>query len=180
MLSNVIIRDETPGDVEAIGQITVAAFATLAVSQHTEHFIIAALRRAQALSVSLVAESAGAVIGHIAFSPVVMSDGCSDWYGMGPLSVAPGRQRAGVGTALVQAGLARLRRLSAAGCCLVGHPEYYTRFGFRPAPGLSVDGVPDEFFFVLSFGAACPQGHASFHPAFFADGSSAEEGASVP
>ena len=180
MQPDIFIRDETPGDFEAIGQITVAAFATLAVSQHTEQFIIAALRRAQALSVSLVAESAGEVIGHIAFSPVVLSDGSPGWYGMGPLSVVPGRQRAGVGTALVQAGLERLRRLSAAGCCLVGHPEYYRRFGFRPVPGLSVEGVPDEFFFALSFGTPCPQGRASFHPAFFVDGASAEEGAPVP
>ncbi|SDG62142.1 GNAT family N-acetyltransferase [Propionivibrio dicarboxylicus] len=175
MLSNIIIRDEAPADIEAIGQITVAAFATLSVSRHTEQFIIAALRRARALSVSLVAESAGELIGHIAFSPVVLSDGSAGWYGMGPLSVVPSRQRAGVGTALVQAGLARLSGLSAAGCCLVGHPAYYTRFGFRPVPGLSVDGVPDEFFFALSFGAACPQGRVAFHPAFFADGSSAED-----
>lgn len=146
--------------------MTVAAFRTLAVSNHTEQFIITALRAAQALAVSLVAERGGRVVGHIAFSPVSVSDGSTGWYGLGPLSVAPECQRQGIGTALVQEGLARLQGLGAQGCCLVGHPEFYRRFGFRNAPELVLDGVPQEYFFARAFDGQAPRGVVTFHEAF--------------
>ena len=72
---------------------------------------------------SLVAEVDGRVVGHIAFSPVAMSDGTNHWYGLGPVSVLPQCQRRGIGKALIQEGLARLKELGAKGCCLVGHPQ---------------------------------------------------------
>lgn len=162
------IRDETDADIDAITELTIAAFKTLEVSDHTEQFIVAALRRAHALSISLVAEREGCVIGHIAFSPVVMSDGTPSWYGLGPISVLPQHQRQGVGRALMETGLARLKAAGARGCCLVGHPEYYRRFGFRNASALSFEGVPPEFFFVLSFDGHVPTGRVSFHEAFTA------------
>jgi len=93
------------------------------ISNHTEHYIIEALRSAKALTVSLVAEVDGLVVGHIAFSPVTMSDGTKDWYGLGPVSVHPDFQRKGIGKALIQEGLSRLRNLKAKGFCLVGHKE---------------------------------------------------------
>ena len=80
------------------------------ISNHTEQFIIDALRSAKALTVSLVAEADGIVVGHIAFSPVTMSDGTKDWYGLGPVSVHPDFQRKGIGKALIQEGLSRLRK----------------------------------------------------------------------
>ena len=73
------IRSETDADVSAIAEVTEAAFKTLEISDHTEQFIIAALRDARALTVSLVAELDGRVIGHIAFPPVTISDGTRDW-----------------------------------------------------------------------------------------------------
>lgn len=170
MLPPPAIRDETPADIEAIAAVTVAAFQTLAISQHTEQFIIDALRAARALSVSLVAEIGGRVVGHLAFSPVTLSDGTEGWYGLGPVSVLPEYQRQGIGTALIEAGLARLKRMGARGCCLVGHPGYYRRFGFENAPGLLLDGVPPEVFFALSFDGSLPQGSVSFHEAFRAEG----------
>ena len=88
-----MIRSETDADVSAIREVTVAAFQTLEISHHTEPFIIEALRAAKALTVSLVAEVDGRVIGHIAFSPVTISDGTRDWYGLGPVSVLPAYQR---------------------------------------------------------------------------------------
>ena len=91
----IVIRNETQDDVRAITEVTVAAFNTLEISDHTEQFIIEALRAAEALTVSLVAEMDGQVIGHIAFSPVTMSDGTPDWYGLGPVSVLPEHQRTG-------------------------------------------------------------------------------------
>jgi putative acetyltransferase len=72
MNSKICIRSETEADVNAIGEVTIAAFATLEISQHTEQFIVAALRAAKALPISLVAEAQGRVIGHIAFSPMAI------------------------------------------------------------------------------------------------------------
>jgi putative acetyltransferase len=87
MNPKIIIRNETQDDVSAISQVTFAAFKTLEISNHTEQCIIEALRTAKGLAVSLVAEMDGRVIGHIAFSPVTISDGAPDWYGFGPVSV---------------------------------------------------------------------------------------------
>jgi len=170
MAPKFVIRSETEADVDAIRDVTVAAFKTLEISGHTEHFIIEALRSAQALTVSLVAEIDGRVVGHIAFSPVTISDGSRNWYGLGPVSVLPNYQRQGIGKALIEEGLSRLKSLNAQGVCLVGHPDYYRKFGFRNVQGLVFEGVPQEFFFALSFDGHIPQGTVTFHEAFKADG----------
>ena len=101
----IVIRSETDTDVNAITEVTVSAFKTLKISNHTEEFIIAALRVAKALTISLVAEVNGRVIGHIAFSPLTISDGTRNWYGLGPVSVLPEYQRQGIGKALIREGL---------------------------------------------------------------------------
>ena len=170
MNPKLLIRNETPADFAAITDVTVAAFRALAVSGQTEHFIVEALRAAKALTISLVAEIDGHVVGHIAFSPVTMSDGTPGWYGLGPVSVLPEFQRQGIGQALIREGLARLKARQARGCCLVGHPEYYRKFGFQNAPGLVLEGVPPEVFFALSFDGRMPQGAVAFHAGFRADG----------
>jgi putative acetyltransferase len=162
----IVIRSETDADVSAIAEVTVAAFKTLEISNHTEQFIIAALRAAKALTVSLVAEVDGRVIGHIAFSPVAISDGTRNWYGLGPVSVSPAHQRQGIGKALIQEGLSRLKDMNAQGCCLVGHPDYYRKFGFKNMSGLVYAGVPQEVFFALSFHGPTPQGAVAFHEGF--------------
>ncbi|BAV35057.1 N-acetyltransferase GCN5 [Sulfuricaulis limicola] len=169
MNPKIVIRSETAADVNAITEVTVAAFQTLEISQHTEQFIVAALRAARALTVSLVAEADGRVIGHIAFSPVTISDGTRNWYGLGPVSVLPEYQRRGIGSALIREGLSRLKALGAAGCCLVGHPAYYRRFGFENAPGLVCEGAPQDVFFALPLDGQVPQGTVEFHEAFKAD-----------
>ena len=168
--SNLLIRDETENDIATITDLTEKAFATLEVSDHTEQFVVLALRKAGALTVSLVAELNGQVIGHIAFSPVVMSDGTPGWYGLGPVSVLPEYQKQGIGKALIHEGLSRLKTIGARGCCLVGHPEYYCKFGFENTAGLSLEGVPPEVFFALSFDGHMPQGTVTFHKAFLAAG----------
>ena len=170
MKKEIAIRNETSADMEAITEEIVAAFQNLEVSNHTEHFIVQALREAKALALSLVAELDGRVIGHIAFSPVTISDGTSHWYGMGPVSVLPAHQRQGIGKALIKKGLSRLKELNAQGCCLVGHPAYYRKFGFNNTPGLGLEGVPQEVFFALPFGGHTPQGSVMFHEGFKADG----------
>ena len=166
MISEINIRNETAKDVEAITEVTIAAFRTLEISNHTEQFIIEALRSAKALTISLVALAGGRVIAHIAFSPVTISDGTAEWYGLGPVSVLPEFQRQGVGSALIREGLSRLKALGAAGCCLVGHPGYYGRFGFENVPGLVFEGAPSEAFFALSFDGHVPTGSVEFHEAF--------------
>jgi putative acetyltransferase len=171
----IVIRSETDADVSAIAEVSAAAFKTLEISNHTEQFIIAALRAAKALTVSLVAESDGCAVGHVAFSPVTISDGTRNWYGLGPVSVLPAYQRQGIGKALILEGLSRLKGLNAQGCCLVGHPDYYRKFGFKNMPGLVHEGVPQEFFFALSFDEHTPQGVVTFHEGFKADGQ--QEGA---
>lgn len=170
MNHNIVIRSETDTDVGEIAEVTVAAFKTMEISNQTEQFIIAALRIAKALTISLVAEVGGRVIGHIAFSPLTISDGTQNWYALGPVSVLPEYQRQGIGKALIEEGLSRLKDMKAQGCCLVGHPEYYRKFGFENMSGLVYEGVPQEVFFALSFDGHTPQGTVTFHDGFKADG----------
>lgn len=165
----IAIRNETDADIGTITAVTVAAFKTLEISNHTEQFVIEALRAAKALTLSLVAEIDGRVVGHIAFSPVTISDGTLHWYGLGPVSVLPECQRKGIGKALIQEGLSRLKALGAKGCCLVGHPQYYSKFGFENVAGLVHAGVPREVFFALSFDGRFPRGTVTFHEGFGAD-----------
>jgi putative acetyltransferase len=170
MNPNVVIRSETSRDAGAIRDVTVAAFETLEISHHTEQFVIEALRAADALAMSLVAELDGRLIGHVAFSPVAISDGTQDWYGLGPVSVLPEYQRQGIGKALIHEGLSRLRAMNGKGCCLVGHPDYYRQFGFENMPGLVLEGVPEEVFLALSLGDSAPRGTVRFHDGFGATG----------
>ena len=163
-----IIRNEKDSDIEAISEVTIAAFETLPISNHTEQFIIKALRHAGALILSLVAEIDGQVVGHIAFSPITISDGAQDWYGLGPVSVLPEYQRQGIGKALVNEGLSRLKAMGVRGCALVGDPGYYQRFGFRNIPTLIHDGIPQDVFLVLPFDERIPQGTVVFHEGFSA------------
>jgi len=169
MEDKVLIRNETSADVDAIAELTIAAFKTLAISNHTEQYIIDALRAAKALTVSLIAETNGGVVGHIAFSPVKISDGSPNWYGLGPVSVLPDWQRKGIGSALINEGVSKLKSLGARGCCLVGHPEYYKRFGFQNNRELVCEGVPENVFFTLSFDDNTPKGIVEFHIGFMAD-----------
>ena len=162
MNPKIIIRSETDADVSAITEVTVAAFKTLEISNHTEQYIIAALRAAGALTLSLVAEVEGRVIGHIAFSPVTISDGTRNWYGLGPVSVLPAYQRQGVGKALIREGLARLKAMNAQGCCLVGHPDYYRKFGFIEHAGTCARGRAAGGLLRAVFRRTTSAGHRRF------------------
>ncbi len=163
-----IIRNETTSDIDAISEVTEAAFRTLQISNHTEQFIIEALREANALTVSLVAEIDELVVGHIAFSPVTISDGSPNWYGLGPVSVLPAHQKQGIGGSLVNEGLSLLRALGGKGCALVGDPAFYQQFGFRNIPALVYPDIPQEYFLVLPFDSEIPCGTVVFHKGFLA------------
>ena len=169
--SNILIRNETPEDYAVISDVTARSFRPLGFDTLNEPFVIEALRAADALTVSLVAEIDHRVIGHIAFSPATISDGTPGWYALGPVSVLPEYQRQGIGRALIWAGLERLKGTGARGCCLVGHPEYYGKVGFIHPSGLAYEGVPQELFFAISFDGQYPQGTVAFHEGFKAEAS---------
>lgn len=162
----ITLRQESRGDEEGVERVIVAAFADHPHSVHDEHRIVAALRRAEALRVALVAEDADRIVGYIAFSAVSVSDGATGWYGLGPLAVAPRRQRQGIGNALVRAGLGQLRSGGGNGCVVFGPPDYYQRFGFTLDHRLVFPDGPKELFLAQSFTPAPAAGMVSYHPAF--------------
>jgi len=163
---NYTIRREEPSDIGAIDQVTKAAFASAAHSSGTESFIIKALRANGQLTVSLVAEEEGVPIGHIAISPVIISSGSEGWFGLGPVSVIPSKQGAGVGGSLIRAALDVLRERHAAGCVVLGEPSYYVRFGFRSDARLRYLHAPARYFQVQSFTGKIPEGTVEYDDSF--------------
>ncbi|MBL9134551.1 MAG: N-acetyltransferase [Verrucomicrobiales bacterium] len=160
------VRSETPEDVADIRVVTERAFQG---QQHTcgrEAEIVDALRCAGSLAISLVIESAGRVIGHCAVSPVTVGSGEDGWFGLGPVSVDPKFQRCGYGSMLIRAALARLSEMGGRGCVLVGHPEYYVRFGFKADGSAIVAGAPAEVTFCLKLMDCRHPGEIIFHAAF--------------
>jgi putative acetyltransferase len=105
-------------------------------------------------------------VGHAAFSPVSVAGAGSGWYGLGPVSVEPRWQRQGIGQALIRSGLDRLGELSAAGCVVLGDPDYYRRFGFESDPELRYADAPTPYFQRLVLRGPAPRGEAIYHPAF--------------
>ncbi|MDR2450278.1 MAG: N-acetyltransferase [Candidatus Accumulibacter sp.] len=164
------IRQESPSDITAIHALTKDAFLNTPHTAGTEQFIVDALRNANALSMSLVAEEDGVILGHVAISPVSISDGASSWYSLGPISVIPEHQRQGIGSKLMFEVLQRLKEKGASGCVLVGDPAYYARFGFSQEKRLVFPDVPSEYFQAISFSPPLPQGVVKFHEAFGAKG----------
>jgi putative acetyltransferase len=160
------IRPETHADFTAIKQITFDAFLGKPYSDNTEHLIIDALRNANALTLSFVAELENEIVGHIAFSKVIIDGEDKNWFGLGPVSVRPDRQRQGIGSAMIRRGLADLRDIGARGCVLVGDPKYYSRFGFKSNEFLVYEGAPPEHFMMLAFDNDIPKGTVKFHAMF--------------
>ena len=161
-----IIRSETENDYAAIRNILIAAFANHPYSHQTEHLIVEALRAANALTVGLVAEVDGNVVGHIAFSAVKIEGVDCRWFALGPVAVLADFQRRGIGKGLIREGLRAIRSLGAKGCVLVGDPAYYNRLGFRHNPALAMEGVPPENLMCLPMGEQIPQGQVTHHAAF--------------
>lgn len=162
------IRAEQGTDRDAIYAVNVAAFETDAEAK-----LVDALREQAKPIVSLVAELEGLVAGHILFSPVLLSgDPTLKIMGLAPMAVLPEQQRSGIGSALVRAGLEACKDLGYAAVVVLGHPEYYPRFGFVPSSRYAIDSeyeVPEEVFMVLELEPGSLKGKSgriSYHSAF--------------
>jgi putative acetyltransferase len=144
----ITIRPETPTDIEAIHHVNAAAF-----NEALEADLVDALRANGHLTLSLVAERDGEIVGHIAFSPATVSSPDGDWnaLALGPLAVLPSHQRTGAGSALVHAGLAACLEIGHAVVFLLGHPTYYPRFGFAPSQpkGVWWANRPDDALYFM-------------------------------
>ncbi len=162
------VRDERPSDRAAVRAVNEAAF-----GQPAEADLVETLHRAQAAIVALVAASQDVVVGHILFSPVTVEHAAGRRFaGLAPIAVAPNRQRQGIGGMLVREGLARCQALGCDGVVVVGHPEYYPRFGFVPAHTLGLRceyDVPPDVFMALALPGRSLDGVSGlvrFHAAF--------------
>jgi putative acetyltransferase len=164
----VSIRDETESDRDAVRALNESAFETTAEAR-----LVDALREQAAPLVSLVAEQDGAIVGHILFTPVTLF-GHEDRkiMGLAPMAVAPARQRLGIGSALVRAGLERCRALGAGAAVVLGHPAFYPRFGFVPSIQFGIDceyDVPEDVFMVTELEPSFLRGASGrirYHRAF--------------
>ena len=168
------LRDERPGDIHAIHDLTKRAFAPMPFAGGNEQDLIDIVRDAGALSISLVAEIDSRVVGHVAFTPAMAADNTLGWFGLGPVAVEPELQRKGIGQQLINEGLRKLRAWNAAGCIVVGDPNYYQRFGFRLSPALTPASQPPEYYMMLSLTALQPNAVVDFHP-LFSEGEAQEQ-----
>ena len=167
----IAIREERPEDVDAIRAVNDQAF-----GQPQEGRLVDALRANGAVLLSRVATLNGRVVGHILYSPVTVGGNGAQVIGagLGPMAVLPAFQRQGIGSRLVAAGNQHLRESGCPFIVVLGHPDYYPRFGFRPASGYAIDcpwHVPDEVFMVLVLDHAKMKGIsglATYRPEFSA------------
>jgi putative acetyltransferase len=165
-MSGWTIREERRGDEAAIFGLTQAAFANHPHSEGTEPAIVDALRASGDLTLSLVAEADGAIVGHVAFSAAILANGAQGWQTLGPISVHPDWQHQGIGRALVEAGAVRWRESGAQGIVLLGSPDLYSRFGFVRGTPLHIEGPLAQYFQVLAFVGEIPACTVEFAPAF--------------
>lgn len=161
------IRDERPSDVPAIYALTRSAFEPMPFSAGDEQDLINALRDDGALAVSLVAIRGSEIVGHIAFSRVMIDGQAVNWFDLGPVSVQPSLQSLGIGSALIREGLSKIAAMDAAGCVLLGYPSYYGRFGFLHDPNLRYNGDVNPNFQQLTLSGDTPRGSVTYHPAFY-------------
>jgi len=163
------IRPETPEDIDSVRYVNEQAF-----GQENESKLIEKLRNRGVLMISLVAIQDGEIVGHIAFSPVAIESRLSSFeaIALAPMAVLPRYQRKGIGSEMVRVGLEECRRLGHEIIVVLGHPDYYPRFGFVLAKPKGIDcefEVPEEAWMILELreGAlAGRRGIVRFQPEF--------------
>ena len=143
------IRYEKPEDIPLIYSVHEKTF-----KRDAEARLADRLRRACTDHISLVAEDNGTIVGHVMFTPVLIKNEKQvRGMGLAPMAVLPSYQRRGIGTLLVNSGLQMLQKKGCPFVIVLGHPDYYPRFGFQPASRFNVrsqwEGVPDEAFMIL-------------------------------
>ena len=163
-----LIRAEKENDQDAVFAVNASAFETQA-----EATLVDVLREQAQPIVSLVAENQGNVVGHIMFSPIILSENPDlKVMGLAPMAVAPEHQRKGIGSALVRAGFEQCRHLGFVAVVVVGHTEYYPRFGFSPSSRFGIDSeyeVPEEVFMAMELepeALSGKTGRVKYHNAF--------------
>lgn len=164
------IRTERPADYAAIREINEAAF-----ESHEEADIVDTLRQNCSEALSLVAVADDDIVAHILFTPTTIQSDERELKGMGlaPMAVRPEYQRQGFGSRLVRKGSELLRRAGCPYIVVLGHPDYYPRFGFERASTHGIvpefDGVPDEAFMIKLLNPRIPApgpGMAKYRPEF--------------
>ncbi|MEW6505119.1 MAG: N-acetyltransferase [Chloroflexota bacterium] len=166
---NLTIRPETPADIPAIHLVNQLAF-----GRDNEARLVEDLRLYEAFILSLVAQWNDEIVGHILFTPVSVTDGAQPWTAaaLGPMAVLPAFQKQGVGSALIRHALDLLKSAGHEIVFVVGHPQYYPRFGFKPARLYGIQWeveVPEEVFMVLELhenALAGKRGIVQYHPLF--------------
>ncbi|MTI14692.1 GNAT family N-acetyltransferase [Sansalvadorimonas verongulae] len=164
------IRLEQPSDIEAIRTLQYAAFKNHPHhepgAEPTEHLIVDKLRDAGALTLSLVVEVNGELVGHLAFSPVNVGEKSQGWYGLGPVGVKPSEQSRSIGSALINEAHKRMKELGAQGLVVMGDPAYYQRFGYQQMEAINFPGIPAEYFMAQPLSDEVPAGDVQYHAAF--------------
>lgn len=160
------IRKETPDDISAIRALTKDAFAPMPFSDGKEPDVIDALRKHQQLTLSLVAVQDRDIVGQVSFSPVTIDGTHDHWFGLGPVSIRPDRQKQGIGSTLIRKGLALIKYDGAKGCVLVGDPGYYSRFGFSNKTGLNYANLDGNYIQRVTFVEPSRDGTLLYSPAF--------------
>jgi putative acetyltransferase len=166
---DLVIRIECPADIPGVRAVNEAAFDTGA-----EAALVDALRENGKFTLSLVADVEGEIVGHILFTDIEMEPGGTHvrMLGLAPMAVRPEWQGKGIGSALVRRGLEDCREFGYRGVVVLGHPDFYPRFGFAPASGHGISCIydaPDEAFMAVSLGdEELPKGRALYQPEFAA------------
>ena len=160
----ILVREERDADHAAVFALVQEAFADRPFSSGTEGPILERLRADGDLTLALVAERDGDLVGHIAFSPVRI--GGERLLALGPVAARRDLRGQGIGTALIETGLACLKDRGAVGCVLVGDPGYYGRFGFRGDIGLTHNGLPGRVVQGLFWDGRARAGELLYAPAF--------------
>ena len=163
-----LIRDESLGDYRVVEELYLEAFDTPAEAR-----LLSSLRFRATPLVSLIIEEGMRLVGHIMFTPVTLNGSAElNLMGLAPMAVIPDRQRCGFGSALVEEGLIRCQMLDCGAVVVLGHPEFYPRFGFRPAAELGINceyDVPADVFMALELAPGYLEnrgGSISYHPSF--------------
>jgi predicted N-acetyltransferase YhbS len=154
----ITIREEKPEDYSPVSELIATAFRSMPHADGDEHLLVEALRKNIAFipALSLVAETSDRLVGHILFTPlqIIRDDKVHYSLALAPVSVLPEYQKQGIGSRLISEGHRIAKSLGYTSCFVLGHPDYYPRFGYLPSSNWKIDppaGTPPEAFMAIEF-----------------------------